>query len=129
MKNINFLKAALFVVVFASFTVTTFSVPLKTKTPSKQKTAQEATFDMWLSNTNVDLVVNYLNPESATLLVKVYDIFGNLLETSTVNSPSGKANFNLDALEAKGGTGTYNVTMSYTTGNSPKKGTIIIVRY
>jgi hypothetical protein len=129
MKKSNFLKALLFVAVFTSFTATTFSDPVKTKVPVKQKSVQNENFEMKLSNTNTDLIVMYLNPESQHLMVTVYDIFGNPLETAMVNDAEGKVMFDLAKLEAKGGTGTYTVAMTDGDGGGIKKGTIVIVRY
>ena len=128
MKNVNFLKTILIAVVFTSFTVTSFSAPVKTKTPVKQKSTQELSFSMRLSNTNEELIVNYVNPEQLTLLVKVYDIFGNLLAVAPAHELGGKVTFNLDALVVAGGTGTYNVELANTDGGGSKKGTIVIIR-
>jgi hypothetical protein len=129
MKKVNFLKAVLFVVLFTSFTATTFSDPVKTKAPVKQKSIQNDNFDMKLSNTNTDLIVMYLNPESQHLMVTVYDIFGNPLETAMVNDAEGKVIFNLATLEAKGGTGTYTVAMTDGEGGNAKKSTIVIIKF
>jgi len=129
MKNVNFLKTILIAVVFTSFTATTFSAPVKIKTPVKQKTTQEVSFNMILSNTNDELIVNYANPAQLNLLVKVYDIYGNVLATAPVNDLGGKVTFNLAALVAAGGTGTYTVEMTNTDGGSSKKGTIVIIRF
>lgn len=129
MKNSNFLKAILLVIVFTSFTATTFSDPAKANVPVKQKSVQDANFNMMLSNTNTDLAVNYLNPVSQHLLVKVYDIFGNVLATTTVTDAEGKVNFDLAALEAKGGTGTYTVEMTDGDGACVKKATIVIIKF
>lgn len=129
MKNANFLKTILIAVVLTSFTATTFSDPSKTITPVKQKSTQEVSFNMILSNTNELLVVNYGNPEGLNLIVKVYDIFGNVLAKAPANLLGGKVTFELAALEAAGGTGTYTVEMTSTDGGSPKKGTIVIIRY
>ena len=128
MKNFNFLKAVVLVVLFSSFTATSFSGPAKTDAPVKQKTVLNSNFDMYLSNTSVDLVVNYLNPQGQQLIVKVYNIFGQLLETNIVSNIEGKVNFNLETLELKGGTGTYTVSMTDGDGTSPKKGTIVIIK-
>lgn len=124
----NFVKAVLLVVVFTSFSATTFSGPAKTNAPVKEKSVQNSNFDMSLSNTSLDLVVSYINPERQNLLVKVMDIYGNVLETAVVTDAQGKANFSLAALEAKGGTGTYTVSMSSSDGGDVKKGTIVIIK-
>jgi hypothetical protein len=124
----NFVKAFLLVVVFTSFTATSFSGPAKTAVPVKQKSVQSSSFEMQLSNTSTDLVVTYINPESQQLLVKVMDIFGNVLETAVVVEINGRVLFNLAALEAKGGTGTYTVSMTDGDGGSAKKGTIVIIK-
>jgi hypothetical protein len=128
MKKISFFKTILLVVAFTSFTVTSFSDPVKTKSPVKQKSVQEASFDMRLSNTNDFLAVNYVNPEGLNLMVKVYDIYGNVLATSSANDLSGKLSFSLAALEAAGGTGTYSVEMTDGGGSGTKKGTIVIIK-
>lgn len=128
MKNVNLLKAILFVVVFTSFTATTFSVPAKVKTPVKDEPITITAFDMWLSNSPDFLMVNYTNPGNLTLQIKVSDIFGNILEIRTVNNPQGIELFSLATLEANGGTGTYTVEMTSGDGSSSKKGTIVIIK-
>jgi hypothetical protein len=129
MKNVNFLKTILIAVVLVSLSATSFSDPAKTKTtPVKQKSVQEAIFDMYLSNTNDELIVNYLNPGGVNLMVKVYDIFGNVLTSSPANELNGKVTFSLALLESKGGTGTYIVEMTDGNGGGTKKGTIVIIR-
>lgn len=129
MKNVNFLKALLFVVVFTSFTASTFSVPSKAKTPVKDEPIVIADFNMWLSNTPDFLLVNYTNPGNQVLQVKVSDIFGNILEVRTVNNLQGVELFSLATLEARGGTGTYTVEMTDGDGGSSKKGTIVIIKF
>ena len=129
MKNVNFLKAMLFVIAFTSFTATTFSVPTTPKAPVKQKSIQSEDFDMWLTNTAEDLIVNYINPRSENLQVVVYDIYGNPIATEIIYDAEGRVAFSLAVLEAKGGTGTYTVSLTSSDGTSSKKGTIVIIRY
>ena len=119
MKTLNIICSFLFVCILGSLTTVT----------NAQNTSNGPDPDMQVYSIPNTLVIDYINPAQERVEIVVSDLHGNPLEVFVTHNPGGTISYTAEELEAKGGTGVYEVTMYGGDDRKViKKSTIVIIK-
>jgi hypothetical protein len=116
MKTLNNIKSFVFICVFATISFVSFS---------QSQTGTEP--DMQAYSIPNALKIDYQNPAQERIDIVVYDMMDNVLEHFTTWNAEGSLVYTAEELEAKGGTGTYNVVLYAGPDHQKTKGTVVVI--